>query len=155
MQRNFSRHCQALNESMKSFLYIVPVAFILLAHSCSKTKNVLREGTMEIGLRKCAEGTIGGNKLSLCLDSLISDSRCPANAMCIWQGTAVGKFSLTKNNEPNSFVLATINMSPNYHKDTIIMGYKIEFVNLSPYPGTVPVLVPADQIKAELKITKL
>jgi len=34
------------------------------------------------------------------------------------------------------------------------MGYKIEFVNLSPYPGTVQTPVPADQIKAELKITK-
>jgi len=138
---------------MKSFLSITLVVFAFFVNSCSKS-GLLKEGTVELGLYKCINGKISGDKLRLCFDSLISDSRCPANAMCVWQGTAVAKFSLSKNNETSSFTLATINMSPNYRKDTTIMGYKIEFINLSPYPGTVPTPVPADQIKAELKITK-
>jgi hypothetical protein len=138
---------------MRSFLIIALVVFGLFVNSCSKS-GMLKEGTLNLGLHKCESGKISDDKLSLCFDSLISDSRCPANAMCIWQGTAVAKFSLRKNNETNTFVLATINMSPNYRKDTTMMGYKIEFVNLSPYPGTVQTPVPSDQIKAELKITK-
>ena len=124
-------------------------------NSCSKSGIELKEGSLNIPIKKCADGKIYGDKLNLCFDSVINDSRCPANAVCIWQGTAVAKFSLTKNDETTSFELATINMSPNYHKDTTIMGYKIEFVNLYPYPGTVPTPVPADQINVELKITKL
>ena len=139
---------------MKLFLYIVPAILILMANSCSKKDVELREGTVEIALKRCGSGEIGGNNLRLCFDSLLSDSRCPANAMCIWQGTATAKFSFTKDNETASFVLSTLDMPPTYTKDTILMGYKIEFINLSPYPGTVPQPVPADKIKAEIKITK-
>jgi hypothetical protein len=130
------------------------MSVLSFVNSCSKSGIELKEGTLNVGLKKCADGKISGDKLSLCFESLISDSRCPANAMCVWQGTAVAKFSLTKNDERISFELATINMSPNYHKDTTLMGYKIEFVDLSPYPGTVATPVPAEQIKAELKITR-
>jgi hypothetical protein len=139
---------------MKLFLYLVPVVTILMANSCSKKDVELREGTLELTLKRCGNGEIAGNNLRLCFDSLITDSRCPANAMCIWQGTATAKFSFTKDNETKTFVLSTLDMPPTYTKDTVLMGYKIEFVNLSPYPGTVPMPVPADKIKAELKITK-
>ena len=139
---------------MRLFLYIIPLAVVVMAHSCSKKDIALKEGTVELGLKKCGSGEIGGNPLRLCFDSLLSDSRCPANAMCIWQGTATAKFSLTKGNETKTFVLSTLDMPPTYTKDTVMMGYKIEFVNLSPYPGSVPQPVPADKIKAELKITK-
>jgi len=139
---------------MKLFLYIVPAVMILMAHSCSKKDVALREGTVELALKKCGNGEIAGDNLRLCFDSLISDSRCPANAMCIWQGTATARFSLTKNNDTKTLVLSTLDQPPAYTKDTILLGYKIEFVNLSPYPGTMPTPVPADKIKAELKITK-
>ncbi len=135
-------------------LLILSVSMLSFVDSCSRSGIELKEGTLNIPLKKCADGKISRDKLSLCFDSVINDSRCPANAVCVWQGTAVAKFSLTKNDKSTSFELATIKMSPNYHKDTAIMGYKIEFVNLSPYPGTVPTPFPADQIKAELKITK-
>ena len=139
---------------MRLLLYIVPAVMVLIAHSCSKNDIELREGTVELALKRCCNGDIGGNNLRLCFDSLISDSRCPANAVCGWAGTAIAKFSLTNNNETEIFVLSTLDMFPTYTRDTVLMGYKIEFVNLSPYPGTVPMPVPADKIKAELKITK-
>lgn len=139
---------------MKLVLYIIPVAMVMMAHSCSKKDVELREGTLAITLKRCGSGDIGGDNVRLCFDSLLSDSRCPANAICIWQGTATARFSLTKNKETKTFVLSTLNQPPTYVKDTILMGYKIEFINLSPYPGTAPVPVPADKLKAELKITK-
>ena len=139
---------------MRSFLSIALVVLGLFVNSCSKS-GLLKEGTIELGVHKCIKGRISGDNLNLCFDELISDSRCPINAMCIWQGTAVAKFSLKKNNETTTFELATINMSPNYRKDTIIMGYQIEFVDLLPYPGTYTPPAPDDQIKAKLKITRL
>ena len=84
----------------------------------------------------------------------MSDSRCPANAVCIWQGAGTATFSFTKNGDTHIFNLSTITMKPNYTKDTVIAGYKIEFIDLSPYPGTVADPIPDSQRKAELKITK-
>ncbi len=138
---------------MKLFLYLIPVAVVVMAHSCSKKDVKLREGTIELALRKCGNGDIGSDNLRLCFDSLIADSRCPANAICVWAGSALAHFSFTKNGESTSFNLATLKYG-SYNKDTVLLGYKIEFVNLSPYPGTVPAPVPADKIKAEIKITK-
>ena len=126
---------------------------VMMAHSCTKKDIELREGTVTIAVKKCSSGDIGGDNLRLCFDSLIGDSRCPANAVCVWAGSAVAKFSLSKNGESTPFTLATMPYGE-YKKDTVLLGYKIEFVNLSPYPGTVPAPIPADQVKAELRISK-
>ena len=140
---------------MKTFLIIILITTIALGNSCSKSADKrLQEGTIELKLHESAEGRIEGDKVKLSFDAVVSDSRCPANAMCIWQGAATATFSFTKNNDAHRFNLSTITMKPNYTKDTVIAGYKIEFINLLPYPGTVADPIPDTQRKAELKITK-
>ena len=126
-----------------------------MAHSCSKSGDKrLSEGTIELKFNESASGNIKGDNVKLSFDALVSDSRCPANAMCIWQGAATATFTFTKNSHDNRFNLSTVTLPPNYTKDTIIAGYKIEFVNLLPYPGTGADPIPDSQRKAELKITK-
>lgn len=141
---------------MKTFLIILSVATISLGNSCSKSGDKrLREGTIELKLYESAEGTIKGDRVKLGFEAVVSDSRCPANAMCIWQGAATATFSFTKNGDSHRFNLSTITMEPDYTKDTVIAGYKIEFTNLLPYPGTFTPPAPDSQVKAELKINKL
>lgn len=141
---------------MKTFLIILSVVTVSLGNSCSKSGDKrLTEGTIELTLHESAEGGIKGDRVKLGFDAVVSDSRCPANAMCIWQGAATATFSFTKNGDSHRFKLSTINMEPTYTKDTVIAGYKIEFINLLPYPGTFTPPAPDSQIKAELKITKL
>jgi hypothetical protein len=135
-------------------LFITLTAFV---NSCSKsggTGDNLREGTIELKLSDCEKGDIAGDDLKLCFTAVISDSRCPANAVCIWEGAATASFSFTDNGDTHRFNLSTIIMKPSYSKDTVIAGYKIEFINLSPYPGTVTGPISDSQKKAELKITK-
>ncbi|MES1218952.1 MAG: hypothetical protein ABUT20_25825 [Bacteroidota bacterium] len=139
---------------MKTFLFIVILNLSAFVNSCSKSIDKLNEGAVELTLHSCKNGIISNDDLQLCFEAVVSDSRCPANAVCIWQGTAVARFSFTKNKDTHTFNLATINMAPAYHKDTTIAGYKIEFINLLPYPGTYTAPAPDHQIKAELKITK-
>lgn len=134
---------------------ILLVATISLGNSCSKSGDKrLREGTIELMLHESAEGRIEGDRVKLSFDGVVSDSRCPANAMCIWQGAATAAFSFTRNGDLHRFNLSTISMEPNYTKDTVIAGYKIEFINLLPYPGTFTPPAPDSQIKAELRLTK-
>ena len=133
------------------FLFTTLTAFV---NSCSKSGNKFKEGTVELKLSECENGNIAGDDLKLCFNAVVSDSRCPANVVCVWQGAATATFSFTKNGDTHRFDLSTITMKPSYTKDTVIAGYKIEFINLLPYPGTFTPPAPNSQIKAELKITK-
>ena len=141
---------------MKLFLSILLFTTLTaFVNSCSKSGNKFREGTsIALNFSDCENGNISGDVLKLCFNAVVSDSRCPANAVCIWEGAATASFSFTKNGKTHHFNLSTITMKPNYTKDTVIAGYKIEFINLSPYPGTVADPIPDNQRKAELKITK-
>ena len=156
MQRWYIMSCQTLKyDQMKTLLVILSMSIIAMAHSCSKSGDRrLTEGTIELKFNESAAGNINGDHVKLSFDAVVSDSRCPANAMCIWQGAATATFSFTKNNDAHRFNLSSITMKPNYTKDTVIAGYKIEFINLLPYPGTVADPIPDTQRKAELKITK-
>ncbi len=139
---------------MKLLIYIALTTSTILIHSCSKSVN-LKDETGGLKLHECINDIIAHDDIKLCFEPVISDSRCPANAMCIWQGTALGKFTFTKNSQTHTLELSTLDMPPTYNKDTVLMGYKIEFINLSPYPGTVPNPIPDNQKKAEVKITKI
>ena len=142
-------------DQMKTLFVILSMSIIAMAHSCSKSGDKrLTDGTIELKFNESAAGKIKGDIVKLSFDAVVSDSRCPANAMCIWQGAATATFTFTKNGHDNRFNLSTITMRPDYSKDTIIAGYKIEFINLLPYPGTVADPIPDSQRMAELKFTK-
>src|SRR6185436_17452777 len=153
MQRKFSGRCQSLNYSMKLFLYIVPAVMILMAHSCSKKDIELREGVLEINVQQCAAGSIGGTDLTLCVDSIPEDSRCPSDAVCIWAGRAVVKFSLRKDDQTYPFALSTLSMPASYKKDTTLLGIKIELMNVYPYPKTNS-STPYNKKRVEVKISR-
>lgn len=156
MQRRHIMQCQTRKyDQMKTFLIFLLIAIFSFGSSCSKSgDNRLTEGTIELKLHESAEGNLNGDRVKLSFDAVVSDSRCPANAICVWQGAATATFSFSKNNSNHRFNLSTITMAPTYIKDTIIAGYKIEFINLLPYPGTFTPPAPDSDVKAELKITK-
>ena len=141
--------------NMKTFLIFLTIATLSPGSSCSKSgEKRLTEGTIELKLHESAEGNLNGDRVKIGFDAVVSDSRCPANAICVWQGAATATFSFSKNGTNHRFNLSTITMEPNYKKDTILSGYKIEFINLLPYPGTFTPPAPDSDVKAELKITK-
>jgi len=92
-------------------------------------------------------------KTTLSFDEIVSDSRCPANALCTWAGIAIAKFTFKEDGHSYPFMLSIM---PGYPKqDTLILGYHIEFSDLKPYPG-LETDVPGETVpKAELMITKL
>jgi hypothetical protein len=138
---------------VKKIIPLFLITSLLIAASCSKNIE-LKEGVLEIPFSLCADGKIAGNDLSLCFSSVESDSRCPANAMCIWAGTAICNFTFIKNGDLHQLKLATLAV-PGTPKDTTVAGFKIEFLNLSPYPGTTNGSIKDKERKAEIKITKI
>jgi hypothetical protein len=140
---------------MRSCLVIVLVACLGFMNACKKSGNAGRETSLQISIHDCAHPIFSDNGTRLCFDSVVEDSRCPSNAECIWQGVAVCKFSFLTNGKTHSFTLSTLSSPGFYNKEIIISGYKIEFINLTPYPVLPPAPPPGHETKAEVMITKL
>lgn len=72
-----------------------------------------------------------GNRNTICLDSVITDSRCPENVVCVWAGEAIVRFKFDAYGKESRFIDLHIGTN-----DTIINGYKFSFIDLIPYPNT-------------------
>jgi len=121
---------------MKIKIIIFGILSIIGFTQCDKEKNDL---TSKLILGDSIDLSISEtiynyeSEISIKFDSVINDSRCPTNVTCIWEGNAAMKYSFSKYNNSISFVLNT-NGGPNFKRDTVIFAYKIEFLNLYPYP---------------------
>jgi hypothetical protein len=72
-------------------------------------------------------------KIRLRMDSVLSDSRCPSNVDCFWEGNAQVRFFFRADSILTEFVLNTHGGNP-FRSDTVISGYEIQLLGLSPYP---------------------
>ena len=72
--------------------------------------------------------------LSIEFYKLITDSRCPEDVICVWEGDTELKFQLIKNSDSILFSLHSNKSFSN--SDSTIFGYNIELVNVEPYPNT-------------------
>lgn len=73
------------------------------------------------------------NNLVLRMDSVLNDSRCPSNVQCVWEGNAQVRFLFTIDSIRTDFVLNT-HGGAQYNSDTVIGGYRIQLLDLMPYP---------------------
>jgi hypothetical protein len=104
-------------------------------------------------LNHCISENNDSDRIQLCFDAVVSDNRCPVNAFCITEGTAVAKFTFTKDGASHKLTLSTQPLNTAYGKDTIIENYKIEFVDLKPYKVAGETPPSGSQINAEVKIS--
>ncbi len=86
--------------------------------------------------------------LMIGFDSLVNESRCPPNVVCIWQGYAKIKLTVKVNEKSYPVYLHTLNNKSYFNADTVIQGYSIKLQNLTYYPPK-----PEDH-KAQLIISK-
>ncbi|OBX25317.1 hypothetical protein LX77_01196 [Gelidibacter algens] len=99
--------------------------------SCSKTDH----GTQSaVNLKVSACFNKFENKVSICLDSVFNDSRCPTGLVCIWEGDAVAAFSISSHDNIKKFNLHTNN---SFQNDTVIDGITIKLLTITPYPSSV------------------
>jgi hypothetical protein len=129
--------------------YLIPVLVTLLI-SCAKNTVMQQQQYPFVEINQCAQTTINNTSINICFDSLISDSRCPINAICVWQGEATVQFSMTVNGQQQTFKLSTADMLPQFRNDTTVFGYHVRLVDVKPYPGD-----PSQSPKtAEVSITQ-
>ena len=134
---------------MKQIFSFVLIGVVALASGCKKATTETSY-TIRVAMEQCVQKRYGADNLSLCLDEVVEDSRCPINANCVWQGVARLRFSMQLQNQSYRFVLSTSNVQ-SFRTDTTIQQYRISLCQVTPYPGEASPEKPV----AEVLITKL
>lgn len=93
---------------------------------------------------------VASTSVSMCIDSVLSDSRCPTGAVCVWAGNAAIRLSVYDASAKvrNSITLNTTVST----KDTVFQGYRIALVDVLPYPSLGTQIKMTDY-KVRLKIS--
>ncbi|HNW51464.1 MAG TPA: hypothetical protein PKH79_10300 [Prolixibacteraceae bacterium] len=141
---------------MKTLPILPALFFILLLSGCNKNSDLTGDSsfrfndTFQLLINKSAVNN--ENQLSIRIDSVLNDSRCPSDVVCAWEGNAEVRFILTNGESETKFVLNT-HGGDNFRKDTIIDGCSILFVDLKPYPVSTKEISNNEYV-AELLIKK-
>ncbi|MEO5564429.1 MAG: hypothetical protein ABIR18_13365 [Chitinophagaceae bacterium] len=139
---------------MKKLLIVLLALSTGLLFACKKNKD-RRSEYPNVYLNTCFNKTYTHDKVELCFNSVESDSRCPINAVCITEGAAIAKFTFKRDGKSHQLTLSTNPLNIPYAKDTAVDGYRIEFIDLHPYPYAGQPAPSPSRIVAEVAITKL
>lgn len=114
-------------------LAVLTIPFLFAG--CKKS-DFIRDRNIGVDLHRCSDIAEG---LSICFESLITDSRCPEGAVCVWSGDAVVRVKFNEGGDEHNFNMSLLNSAiyP-YPTDTVINGYKIKFLDLKPHPSIKP-----------------
>ena len=91
-----------------------------------------------------------GGRIAVRFLARLTESRCPANAMCVWQGDASVRLRVRVGTKTAETVLHT-GVDPG---SFTFEGYVISIVGLFPYPGTYPEDSPAPAPKVLLAVAR-
>jgi hypothetical protein len=112
--------------------------------------NLILNDTIILSYRDCLYDP--EDKIYICLDSVLNDSRCPTGVYCFWEGNAEVRFKYEKIN--NGSVLFNLNTHTGFTNSTIVDGYKFTLIGLSPYPSVKHRTTQKDY-KAKLVVEKI
>lgn len=80
--------------------------------------------------------SLGAPGASLTVDRVLEDSRCPANAQCLWQGRVVLTGSVTLGAETLPFTLGTLKGFEDAPASFAAGPYTLSIAAVDPYPAT-------------------
>jgi len=113
------------------------------------TSDVNLDSEFVLQINQSAE--IKSEELKITFLNVTSDSRCPADVTCIWQGQADIEISVQKGDQDSTLSLSIGgDSSP---EESIFDLYLIQLVDISPYPISTENIQP-DEYTATIKITK-
>jgi hypothetical protein len=101
---------------------------LMLAFAVSPAVAAKRTETLKVQINK--EKSFAKAKLNVRFVELVEDSRCPADAQCVWAGNAKIKIRVTMNGRSHDITLDT--NGP--HQATTTEGYSIKLISLTPAP---------------------
>ncbi len=112
-------------------LALAIIGVVVLFTACTKA-NIETGKEKIVALHDCTPQAVDPY---ICFDSLLTDSRCPKDVECVWQGTALIKVTFSEMGNSHQFVMSLKNFPDlGYPSDTTINGHRIIFTDLSSLP---------------------
>ena len=136
----------AENAELKACITLYPSSNYksLYVSDYEEYNNLKLNDTVDLAYKNCLYDPDG--RSYICLDTVLSDSRCPSDVVCVWAGEAIARFKIEKYNGFPIFIDLKEGA-----KDTLIDGYRISFVKLLPYPASAHQTKP-EEYKARIVI---
>jgi hypothetical protein len=95
---------------------------------------------------------IAGEPLTVTFEQVVEDSRCPANATCVWAGTAVVRVGLrVADTQRGTLQLQTLSDAA---REGVFQKYRLRLVQLRPAPADSS-RIPDEQYVATLVVRRL
>lgn len=142
---------------MKKILILFTVLFISCNENSSTTSNQILDEAFTINFGQRV--SIPSENLLIKFNDLLSDSRCPINVICVWQGEAIIELLISHEDfidiKANLRIEGYVDKSnTTSHKFIDTLGYRFTLMQLDPYPHTDSLYQPQDYY-ALLKVNKI
>ena len=137
---------------MRKFAMWLSIAVSLLVPlaGCSEPAADVVSLDTEFTLAVGQTATVAGEDLSIEFVEVVSDSRCPKGATCIWAGEASCLIKLTASDSTLSKVLTQ--PGPSSPSTAVVAGYEITF-DILPYPE-LGKQIDAKDYRLQMVVTK-
>ncbi len=134
---------------MKNLIGLICLFSITFFTSCSKDDVIKIGEEFEVKIEETFAFEEGGFEIKFIK---VEDSRCPSDAICVWEGRGVADLQITPiENENTTVQLATApSLVDSLTKTAVYDNYIIELIDLLPYPDTN---TTNDEYSVVLKIT--
>jgi len=117
----------------------------------SESMSVEAELNSEFTLHINQSAEIKSEDITVTFLNVTSDSRCPSDVTCIWQGQAGIEVGVQKGEVESTLSLSIGGDST--PEESIFDAYLIQLVDISPYPISTKIIQP-EEYTATIKITK-
>jgi len=141
---------------MKHYATAFAAALMLCHIQCGKPDSETSSETFELGKPFAAQVSAQyeelDGSLSLTLKQVISDSRCPIDAICVWEGSTEVALFFQKDGQSEADTLST-NRYGGWSDSTLFQGYKIKLLGVAP-DAKASVEIPQANYRLKLLVTK-
>ena len=124
---------------MRALTAVLPMLLLLAACDDTSTGPSVAIGS-EFQLRPSESVSVENTDAELRFDVVTSDSRCPADAICVTQGDATAVFSVRLGGGSSSLTLHTTGEG----RQASASGFTLTLVRLDPYPYASRPISPSD-----------
>jgi hypothetical protein len=130
---------------------LVPFVFVFLtAAACAHNPVSPSVPTgREFELKAGDSVSVQGADFDLQFSHVAQDSRCPADAVCVWAGDAEAVFAVTRRGVPGSPV--SLHTDANRGRQATVGDWSLTLSALQPYPYSGRPVAPSDY-KATLRV---
>lgn len=128
---------------------IFTATFLSLA--CASVDKIVAQPDVNFILPIGKTAAVAGTNTRVTFREVTEDSRCPKNALCVWEGAA--KIAITASRNGGPAEAAVLSLTPP-NNEARLADVVVRFVALAPYPET-PEDPATRKYVAELVIRKL